>query len=447
MKRLIFACLMTFATALPSFSQEVTNTVLDNGMEVVVIEDHRAPVVVHMVWYKIGGADEPLGKSGIAHFLEHLMFKATDDMESGEFSEVVAENGGSDNAFTSYDATAYFQRVASDRLGLMMSMEAERMTDLLLTEDHVATERDVILEERAQRVENRPGALLNEQMSAALFMNHPYGIPLIGWQHEMEGLTREDALSFYRDFYAPNNAVLVVAGDVEPDDVIALAKEHYGPIDANERLSPRARPLEPVPRAPRRVTLTDERVGTPYVMRNYIAPARRSEDQSEAAALVFLSEILGGSSATSVLGQALEFDQKIAVSTWAGYSADMLDLSQFSLGVVPAQDVTLEAAEAALDAEIARFFETGIDPEQFERIKTRIRANDIYAQDSARGLGNRYGRALTTGLTVADVEAWPDVLQSVTPEDVMTVARKVLQPTHSVTGWLMAPDMAEETVQ
>ncbi|MBV7377334.1 M16 family metallopeptidase [Maritimibacter dapengensis] len=440
MKRLISACVLACATAFPTWAQDVTDTVLDNGMEVVVIEDHRAPVVVHMVWYRAGGADEPLGTSGVAHFLEHLLFKATDDMESGEVHRVVAENGGSDNAFTSYDATAYFQRVAADRLELMMTMEADRMRDLILTEEDIETERDVILEERNMRIENSPGALLNEQMGAALFMNHPYGIPLIGWKHEMENLSREDALAFYRKYYAPNNAILVVAGDVEPDEVIALAEKHYGPLEPTEGLEQRARPMEPIPLAPRRITFEDARVGQPYVVRNYIAPARESGAQEEAAALVFLSEILGGSSATSVFGQSLEFDQKIAVSTWAGYSSQMLDLSQFSVGIVPAQGVSLEDAEAALDAEIEQFFEDGIDPDQFERIKTRIRASDIYAQDSARGLANRYGRALTTGLTVEDVEAWPDVLQAVTPEDVMAAAEKVFQPSHSVTGWLMAPD-------
>ncbi|HBZ43404.1 MAG TPA: peptidase M16 [Maritimibacter sp.] len=442
MKRLIFACILTLVSVLPAAAQEVTDTVLDNGMDVVVIEDHRAPVVVHMVWYRAGGADEPAGKSGIAHFLEHLLFKGTDDMEPGEVHRVVAENGGSNNAFTSYDQTAYFERIAADRLELMMTMEADRMRDLILTEEDIKTERDVILEERATRTDNSPGALLNEQMQAALFMNHPYGTPLIGWRHEMETLNREDAMAFYRKYYAPNNAVLVVAGDVDPDEVIALAKKHYGPLEPTEGLEPRARPLEPVPLAPRRMTLTDDRVGQPYVIRNYIAPSRATGAQEEAAAIVYLSELLGGSSATSILGRALEFDQKLAVSTFTGYSAEALDLTTFTMGVVPAQGVTLEEAEAAMDAEIARMFEEGIDPEQFERIKTRIRANDVYARDSARGLANRYGRALTTGLTLEDVKAWPDVLQAVTPEDVLAVAEKVLQPTHSVTGYLVAPSLA-----
>jgi zinc protease len=444
MTRLLSACFALIAFTLPATAQDVTDYTLHNGMEVVVIEDHRAPVVVHMVWYRAGAADEDPGVSGIAHFLEHLLFKATDDMESGELSRVVAENGGSDNAFTSQDYTAYFQRVAADRLELMMEMEADRMRDLRLSEDDIATERDVILEERAMRTENSPGALLNEQMEAALYQNHPYGIPVIGWRHEMEQLGLEDAMEYYRKFYAPNNAILVVAGDVEPEEVRALAEEHYGPLEPTEGLEPRDRPEEPVPLAERRITYEDPRVSQPYVVRSYLAPERNPGAQEEAAALVYLSEILGGNAATSVFGQALEFESDIAVSTFAGYSPLSLDISSLRIGVVPSRGVSLAEAEAAMDDVLADFFENGIDPEQFERIKTRIRANDIYAQDSMRGLANRYGAALTSGLTIEDVKAWPEVLQSVTPEAVMAVAEKVLQRSHAVTGWLTGPDTSLE---
>lgn len=445
MKRLLSACFAIMAVTLPAAAQEVTDYTLDNGMDVVVIEDHRAPVVVHMVWYRAGAADEDPGVSGIAHFLEHLLFKATDDMESGELSRVVAENGGSDNAFTSQDYTAYFQRVAADRLDLMMTMEADRMRDLQLSEDDIATERDVILEERAMRTDNSPGALLNEQMQAALYQNHPYGIPVIGWRHEMEQLGLDEAMAYYRKYYAPNNAILVVAGDVEPEEVLAMAEEHYGPLEPTEGLEPRARPLEPVPLAERRITYEDPRVSQPYVVRSYLAPERNPGEQEEAAALVYLAEILGGNSATSVFGQALEFEQNVAVSTFAGYSALNLDISSIRIGVVPAQGVSLAEAEAAMDATLAEFMENGIDPAQFERIKTRIRAGDIYAQDSMRGLANRYGAALTSGLTIEDVKAWPEVLQSVTPDDVMAAAEKVLQRSHAVTGWLTGPTTTPDT--
>ena len=267
---------LTLGLSRPAMADEqVTHFTLDNGMDVVVIEDHRAPVVVHMVWYRAGSADEPAGASGIAHFLEHLMFKRTETMESGEFSRTVARNGGQDNAFTSYDYTGYFQRVAADRLGLMMQMEADRMVNLRLDDAEIATEREVIIEERNQRVENSPAALFREQKDAVQYLNHRYGVPIIGWRHEMVSLDRDDALAFYERFYAPNNAILVVAGDVTPDEVRALAQEHYGPIPANPALPERLRPTEPPQTAERRITFRDARVAQPYVSRSYLAPERR----------------------------------------------------------------------------------------------------------------------------------------------------------------------------
>ena len=202
---------------------KTTDFMLGNGMQVVVIEDHRAPVVVHMVWYKVGSADEPPGKSGIAHFLEHLMFKKTANLEAGELADTVAAHGGSHNAFTSFDYTGYFQRVAADRLDLMMQMEADRMTGLQLSPDDITVERNVVIEERNQRTESAPGALFNEHLQAALFLNHPYGVPIVGWMHELETLNYDDAMTFYKQHYAPNNAILVVAGDVTPQEVKALA--------------------------------------------------------------------------------------------------------------------------------------------------------------------------------------------------------------------------------
>ncbi len=421
----------------------VTEFSLDNGLQVVVIEDHRAPVVVQMVWYRAGAADERPGVSGIAHFLEHLMFKATDTMKPGELSRVVTENGGSDNAFTTQDYTAYYQRIAADRLELVMRMEADRMRHLRLSEEDIATEREVILEERAQRTDTDPGALLGEQMMAAQYLNHPYGTPVIGWRHEMERLSRADALAFYKRFYAPNNATLVVAGDVKPDQVRALAETYYGPLEPTPDLKPRQRLSEPPQIAERRVRLADARVSQPYLRRSYIAPERDSGDQKDAAALVYLAEILGGSGATSVLGKALQFDNPIAVYTGASYGGTALDDSSLNFVVVPAAGVSLHDAEQAFDAELAHFLETGVDPAQLERLKFQTKAMEIYAQDDAYARAERYGRALSSGLTLADIEAWPDILQSVTAEDVMAVARKVLNKGRSVTGWLV-PENGEE---
>nr|WP_240484505.1 pitrilysin family protein [Pseudoponticoccus marisrubri] len=422
----------------------VTTFSLDNGMEVVVIEDHRAPAVVHMVWYKAGAADEQPGASGVAHFLEHLLFKGTDTLEPGEFSATVAANGGTDNAFTSYDQTAYFQRVAADRLGLMMQMEADRMLNIRLGPDDILTERDVIIEERNQRVENDPAALFREQTRAALYLNHPYGTPVIGWKHEMEALDLDDALSFYRTHYAPNNAVLVVAGDVTPEEVRRLAEEHYAPLPPNPALGERVRPQEPVQMAERRLSFRDPRVAQPYVIRSYLAPERDSGAQEKAAALTLLAEVLGGGQ-TSVMTQKLQFETQKAVYTSAFYSGVSLDDTSFGLVIVPAPGVTLEEAEAAMDATLAEFLETGVDPEQLERIKFQIRAQQIYGRDDAGSLARRYGRALTEGLTVEDVQAWPEILDAVTGEDIIAAAREVFDRDRSVTGYLMNTETAEVT--
>jgi len=441
MKRL-FASLALFLAAFPAFAEDVTTYTLDNGMEVVVIEDDRAPVVVHMVWYRVGSADEPEGVSGVAHFLEHLMFKGTETLEPGEFSATVAANGGSDNAFTSYDYTGYFQRVAADRLELMMQMESERMNNLRLTPEDIVTERQVILEERNQRIENNPNALAQEQFAAALYQNHRYGVPIIGWKHEMEELDMDDVMAFYDLYYSPNNAILVVAGDVVPEDVLALAEEYYGVIPAEAQLPERTRPQEPPHRAERRLTYVDPRVSQPFLIRNYLAPERDSGAQQEAAALVYLAELLGGSPFTSALGQALQFDTQTAIWTNASYRASSLDETVFSFAVVPSEDVSLAEAEAAMDQVIADFLEADIDPERMESIRTQLRASEVYALDNTQGLARRYGVALSQGLTVEDVQAWPDILQSVTAEDIKAVAEKVLDRRQSVTGWV-APSQEE----
>lgn len=439
MQRLLMLASAFALTTLPLKAQEmVTDFMLDNGMQVVVVEDHRAPVAMHMVWYKAGSADEDPGVSGIAHFLEHLMFKGTDTLGVGEFSKIVAENGGRDNAFTSYDYTAYHQRVAADRLELMMQMESDRMVNLRLTEEDILTERDVIIEERNQRTENSAGALFREQRQAAQYINHRYGIPIIGWRHEMEKLDMQDALDFYKNFYAPNNAILVVAGDVDPDEVKKLAETYYGVIPANPDLVERDRPQEPPQTSARRLTFFDERVAQEYVTRSYLAPERDAGDQQEAAALTLLAQVLG-TGPNSVLAQKLQFGTQQAVYVTSFYGGMSLDDTTFNLVIVPSQGVSLEDAEAALDATVKEFIETGVDADHLARIKMQLRAEQIYARDSADSVGNRYGRALTTGLTVEDVRAWPEILQAVTEEDIIAAAKRVFDIDKSVTGWLMRP--------
>ena len=436
---------VALALALPAVADEpVTSFTLDNGLNVAVIEDHRAPVVVQMIWYRVGAADEPPGHSGIAHFLEHLMFKGTEKVAPNAFSGIVEAQGGDDNAFTSWDYTAYFQRIAADRLDLVMEMEADRMRNLRLTEEDVLTERQVILEERAQRTDSDPGSLLMEQMRAAQFLNTPYGIPVIGWRHEIVDLSREDALSYYKRFYAPNNATLVIAGDVTPDEVKTLAEKYYGPLKPSEGIVPRIRPQEPPQLAERRLVLEDERVSEPYVYRSYLAPERDPGNQREAAALTVLAELLGGNGQTSVLARALQFDTQTAVFSSAYYDGTSIDDATFGLVVMPVQGVSLAEAEAAMDKVLADFLKTGPDPAALERIRTQVRAGEIYDRDDVESLANRYGQELSVGLTMTDIDTWDEALSAVTAEDVMAVAHKVLDRKNAVTGWLTRPATEEE---
>lgn len=431
--------------ALHAAQDAVTTFTLDNGMQVVVVEDHRAPVLQHMVWYKAGSADEPAGSSGIAHFLEHLMFKATNTLADGELSATVSANGGTDNAFTSYDYTAYFQRVAADRLELMMQMEADRMRNINFTPENVATERDVILEERSQRTDSNPRALYSEQINAAQYLNHRYGIPVIGWRHEMEMLDMDDALAFYDTYYYPNNAILVVSGDVTPEEVRTLADTYYGAIPANPDLPERIRSQEPPQTAERRLIFRDARVGQEYVSRSYLAPERDPGAQETAAALTLLAEVLGGGQ-TSYMTEKLQFEQQKAVFSGAFYRGTSLDDATFDVVIVPVPGLSLEEAEAAMDETLAQFLLDGVDSESLERIKYQLRASQIYERDNVDGIARRYGAALSVGLTVEDVQAWPDILQAVTEDDIMDAARLVLNRNSSVTGWLARP-VTEEVSQ
>ena len=441
--RIFMSIFMLPIEAIADISTQVTDFRLENGMQVVVIEDHRAPVVVHMVWYKAGSGEEDPGLSGVAHFLEHLLFKQTKTMEAGEFSRIVAENGGSDNAFTSYDYTGYFQRIAADRLPLMMKMEADRMVNLDLGPDDILTERDVIIEERNQRVDNSPDALFGEQRRAALFLNHPYGRPIIGWRHEMDSLSLEDALAYYRQFYAPNNAILIVGGDVTAEAVFEFAKQTYGLIPANPNLLPRERPQEPPQISARRMKYSDERVAQPYVTRTYLAPERNPGDQSVPAALTLLAEILGGGQ-TSVLTQKLQLEAQNAVYTTAFYSGTAFDKTSFGFVIMPSEGVSLGEVEAALDQALVEFLKEGPDPDKLKRLKRQYRAAEIYARDSVQRLANSYGVALTSGLSLDDIHEWPDILQAVTTDDIMAAAKLVLKEQTSVTGWLMKPGEAKE---
>jgi zinc protease len=407
---------------------------LDNGMQVVVVTDRRAPVVSHHVWYKVGSADSPPGKSGLPHFLEHLMFKGTANFTPGEFSEIVARNGGNENAFTGSDYTGYYQTIARDRLELVMEMEADRMTNLVLDDPAVLPERDVVLEERSQRVDNDPGARLAEQLNAAQFLNHPYRLPVIGWRHEMASYTREDALDFYNTWYAPNNAVLIVAGDIDAEELRPLAERYYGAIPRRD-VPQRVRVQEPPQQAAREVELIDPRVRQPSWSRSYLAPSYNAGATEHAYPLQVLADVLGGTS-TSRLYRSLVIDQKLAASAGAYYRGSALDDATFQVYASPRPGVSLDQIEAAVDAELARLAEQPITEEEVARSTRRLVGEAVYARDSLSSAVRSFGVALATGRTVDDVEAWPARIAAVTAEDVEAAAAHVFRPERSVTGRL-----------
>lgn len=432
----VFALMLIVSPDRPAhaFSEKVESFTLDNGMMVVTIPDHRAPVVTHMVWYRAGAADEPVGKSGIAHFVEHLMFKGTEELGPGEFSRIVRRHGGQDNAFTSYDYTGYFQRIHRDLLGMVMEMEADRMLNLTFPEEEVRTERLVILEERSQRVDNDPSSLLSEQMSAVLFINHPYGTPVIGWRQEMETLSRDDALDFYRTHYTPANAILIVAGDVTADEVRELADTHYGRLENIADPQPRVRPRVPSPEAARRVVLEDPTVSPPHIRRTYLAAAGREDDGT---ALELLAEIIGGNT-TSILYQRLVVERNLASQAGAYYSGQRLDYGVLGVYAVPAPGVGLNALEAALDEELAAILEDGITDERLADAQNDLIARTVYALDSQQHLARVFGVALTTGATVEDVQDWPNRVASATVDEVVAAAHSYIDAKRSVTGALIA---------
>jgi zinc protease len=431
------------AQAQPKPTSDIGHFVLANGLEVVVVPDRRAPVVTHMLWYKVGAADEPPGTSGIAHFLEHLMFKGTVKNPAGRFSQAVAAVGGQENAFTAQDYTGYFQRVARDKLKAMMEFEADRMTGLVLANEQVVPELKVVLEEQNQRVANNPRARLGEQVNAALYLNHPYGRPVIGWRHEIEKLNREDALAFYRRFYTPNNAVLVIAGDITTDEIRTLAEATYGKVAKVAEIGPRRRPQEPAQVAARHVTLADPQVQQPILSRSYLVPSSATAKAGESEALEVLSFILGHG-ATSRLYRNLVVDRELAVSAGGYYNGTALDASQFSVSSSPKPGVTLEQLESAIDAVIDDIVAKGVTPDEVDRAKNRLIADAIYARDSQATMARWYGAALTTGSTVESVQNWPDRTRAVTADAVNAAAKTWLDKRRSVTGYLIKDSSARE---
>jgi zinc protease len=428
--------LLFLGTAAADKLFDAETTTLANGLQVVVIANHRAPLIAHMVWYKVGSADESPGKTGVAHFLEHLMFKGTTTLAAGEFSRLISRNGGQDNAFTSYDYTAFYQDIARDRLELVMRLEADRMANLKIAEEDVRSERDVILEERRSRVDNSPAAQLREEMSNALYMNHPYRMPVIGWFHEMQGLTRDDELAWYHRHYMPNNAVLVIAGDTTMAEVKPLAERYYGVVPAGQAPT-RNWPSEPPHHAAKRVSLVSALVGNSSISRVYLAPSYQYGERQHAYALQVLAEVLAGSS-DSRLDRALVLNGGPAASAGADYDPSPVGPSSFGVYASPREGRSVEECEAGLDKALRTLLADGVSDDEVRRAKERMTAARLFALDSVVGPAQLFGAALTTGRTIADIEAWPDRIAQVSVADVNNAARAILHEEASVTGVLLA---------
>jgi zinc protease len=441
--RCVAVCAAAFLLLVaPAFARELPRPetfTLRNGLEVVVITDRRAPVVTHMVWYRVGAADEPRGRSGIAHFFEHLMFKGTRRIAPGEFSRTIARNGGDDNAFTSWDYTAYHERISRDRIELVMRMEADRMRNLRFSDETFAAERDVIAEERRQRVDNNPNAVLNERMRAMLYPHHPYGTPIIGWLHEIQALDRASAEAFYRTWYAPNNAILVVAGDINAEELRPLAERYYGRLAPTRRLPARDWVRDPPPVGPMRVTHRDEKVRQPSLSRLYRAISYGTDEGRQAHALDVAVEVLGGSQ-TSRLYRILVEERGIAVGAGANAHTGGLGGGAVSFGAMPAEGVSLETLEAAMDEIIAAYLREGPTEAELARAKSSLSAAAVYARDSQANMANIFGASLAQGESIDDVVNWANDIAAVTREEALTEIRRALVLDNSVTGWLLPPE-------
>lgn len=415
-----------------------TTFTLDNGMEVVVLPNHRAPVALHMVWYKVGSADEPKGKSGMAHLLEHLMFKGTTNNPDGAFSRILAQHGGQENAFTTYDYTGYHQTVAANRLEMVMALEADRMSNLTMDPADVVTERDVVLEERNQRIENNPGARLRVEAQQKLYPEgHPYGRPIIGWREELASVTREDVLAFYKQHYAPNNAVLVVAGDVKVEDVKRLAQKYYGAIaPANGLAHPSLVVNGAI--AGGETVLKDERVRQPAWSETVLQPSYTNGDIKRIVALEVLGEALGDGS-TSRLYRKLVIEQSLADGAGTHYDSSSRGDGSFLFHATPRPGVELDTLAAAVHAEAKRLLDEGFEAGELDRIKKRMISGAVFARDEMKTGAYTIGAALASGHPLTTVEDWPDYIAAVSEQDVLDALAAVLGEPRRITTKLL-PD-------
>ncbi|HWD48943.1 MAG TPA: pitrilysin family protein [Rhizomicrobium sp.] len=430
------SAIAAFACAMPATAQDnhIFQFALQNGMQVVVVPDHRAPVVTQMLWFRVGGVDDPPGLSGLAHFFEHMMFRGTAKVQGDQFAQTVARNGGEDNAFTTHDYTAFYEQIAKDRLPIVMQLEADRMANLDLSDNNVNTERNVVLEERRMRIDNNPQALMREQMEAALHLSHPYGRPVIGWPDEVHHIGRKEAQDFYTHHYAPNNAILIVAGDVTAQEVRTDAEAAYGSVSSRP-LIPRAEYAQPPRLGETRLAVSRPDVKVPVFLRMYRVVSYTEAKPGEAEALETLGQLLGGDE-TSTLYRELVVKRKLATNAGAEYSGYARDAGEFMVYAIPRPGVRLDQLEQAVDQILNFYANKQAAAGDLQRAKTQLVADAIYQRDSQYEMASAYGQALAIGLTTDDVDQWPSRIRAVTPAQVQSAAKYDLIKREAVSGYL-----------
>ncbi|HTQ15462.1 MAG TPA: pitrilysin family protein [Rhizomicrobium sp.] len=407
---------------------------LQNGMQVVVVPDHRAPVVTQMLWYRVGSVDDPPGLSGMAHFFEHMMFRGTAKYPGEAFSQTIARNGGEDNAFTTHDYTCFYEQIARDRLPLVMALDADRMVNLDLSDANVALERKIVLEERRMRTDEDPQALAREQLEAALYLSHPYGRPVIGWPDEIRHIGRAEARDFYLHHYAPNNAILIVAGDVTPEEVRADAEAAYGKVPARP-LTARAEFAQPQRLGETRLAIYRPDVKVPLFLRSYRVPSYATARPGGAESLDVLAEAMGGDP-TSTFYRELVVKRRLASDAGVAYDGQVRDAGEFMLYAIPRPGVRPDVLEHAVDQIVTAYMRSAPNTADLERARTQLVASATYRRDSQYELASAYGQDLVIGLTADDVEEWPQRIRAVSADGV-TAAARLLTRRESATAWLL----------
>lgn len=411
---------------------------LDNGLKVIVINNKKTPAVSHFVWYKVGSKDDPLGKSGLAHFLEHMMFKGTKKFPKGKFSETVNKNGGEFNAFTDNDYTAYYENIGVEKLPLVMELEADRMTNISLIEDEVNKERAVVLEERSVRVDNEPLSLLHEQMMRSLYLNHPYGIPVIGWRHEIETFNSIDVDNFFQAYYTPDNAILVLSGDITANEVKPLVQKYYGNIP-KRNLNPKVITQEPKQIAARRVKYVDKRSTSSYISRYYLAPSFDNKNTEEVLAINMIASALGDDQ-TGILYNELIVKKNLAVKIDVIYDELSTSTSHLEINIMAKDQNSLNLIETSLDVILKDIITHGINDVDLVRVKNNLKAQYVYSKESYQSLALIYGKLAVLDKEFSYYENWEKNIDLVNKTMIKNTAKKLFDINHSVTGTLIPKD-------